>query len=121
MSCSHVRGVAVLASLFLSTTALADIAPDNASQCTSLKAGAVCRTDDGKVGTCVATLISRPDYSEGPPPKMTQVEVLLCVASASARSAVPSLSPFALAGAVLAMMLAVLGARWLQGRKGHPA
>jgi hypothetical protein len=70
--------------------AFADIVPDEVGLCSGKAAGAAC-TVDGVAGTCVETMVSRPDYSSGIPPKYRQVKMLACVATAkgSARSVLP--------------------------------
>jgi hypothetical protein len=101
--------------VLLSSAVLADIPPDNSSQCQGAKAGSTCTTDDGASGTCVAQLVSRFDYSDGVPPKTKQVEMMICVATAAAPSAVRSSPPFLAAGIVLLAMLALIGVK-LTGR-----
>ena len=64
----------------LAAPAFADIIPDEVAVCRGLAAGAACVTD-GVAGTCVETVVSRPDYSSGIPPKYKQVKMLSCVAS----------------------------------------
>jgi hypothetical protein len=114
-----IRRLTFAVSLAVGVGALADIPPDNAAQCSSAKAGAACTTDDGRVGTCVATMVSRPDYSQGVPPKTKQVEMLLCVASASATSAVP-LAPV-VAGACVLLLVTVLVVARLFSKPGRSA
>lgn len=94
----------LLAALTCSTVTLADVPPSNSRQCQGAATGTACTTDDGKPGTCIATMVSRPDYSAGFPPKTKQVEMVLCVASASAKQVSPF--PFAIGAA---LMLVVLG------------
>ena len=74
----------------LAVPAFADIIPDEVAVCRGKAAGAAC-VADGVAGTCVETLVSRPDYSSGIPPKYKQVKMLGCVATAkgSARSGLP--------------------------------
>lgn len=97
----------------ISSAALADIPPSNASQCHGSKPGAACTTDDGKAGTCLTQKVGRLDYSEGVPPKSIEVDMLICVASASAR--VPVAPPYLAAGGVLAVMAILIGLK-LAGR-----
>ena len=115
-----IRRLTFAASLAMAVVALADIPPDNSAQCSSAKAGAACTTDDGRVGTCVPTMVSRPDYSEGVPPKTKQVEMLLCVASASAKSAVP-VAPIAAGAGVLLLVGGIFVARRLSKGRGRSA
>lgn len=105
----------LLLTLSLSTSALADIPPDNSTQCRSSNAGSACTTDDGAAGTCVAQMMGRLDYSDGVPPKMKQVEMLICVKTAPATSAVRSSAPFLAAGLLLLAMLGLIGMK-LAGR-----
>jgi hypothetical protein len=93
----------------LSAVALADIPPSNASQCQGASAGGACTTDDGKAGTCVMQKVGRLDYSEGVPPKSIEVDMLICVASASAR--VATAPPYLAAGLVLLIMGALLAVK----------
>lgn len=112
----------LLLTLSLAGAALADIPPDNSTQCRGTSAGSACTTDDGAAGTCVAQMMSRLDYSEGVPPKMKQVEMLICVASAKATSAVRSAPPFVAAGVLLVAMLALIGVKLAgRGRRGATA
>jgi len=111
---------ALLLTLLLSGVSLADIPPDNSSQCQSSNAGSSCTTDDGAAGSCVAQMMSRFDYSAGVPPKLKQVEMLICVASAPATSTVRSAPPFVAAGLLLVAMLALIGVK-LAGRRRRSA
>lgn len=83
--------------LVLSTggLAFADIAPDNLAGYRGKSAGTACQTDDGQPGVCTKTMVSRPDYSEGPPPKYRQVEYLLCAGTSTATARAPSPAPWA--------------------------
>ncbi|MDX2010561.1 MAG: hypothetical protein SFW67_10240 [Myxococcaceae bacterium] len=104
----------------VSSAALADVPPSNASQCQGAQAGAACTTDDGKAGTCLTQKVGRLDYSEGVPPKSIEVDMLICVASASARVAVAP--PYLAAGAVLAVMALLLGLKLAgRGRRLSPS
>lgn len=97
-------------------TAWADLPAPNTAGCAGLSAGAPCKTDKGAAGSCVTTMVTRPDYSQGPPPTYKQVEVLVCVATAPATRAF-EVPVAAWLGAALA---AVAGAAaWLsrQGRR----
>lgn len=96
--------------------AFADIPPANASQCQGASAGAACTTDDGQPGTCVTSMVSRPDYSSGFPPKVKQVPMLLCVASASARAHQLPLARWA--GLLALVLLATAGVRVLRSSAG---
>jgi hypothetical protein len=108
--------------VLLSSAALADIPPANSSQCQGAKAGSTCTTDDGARGTCVTQWVSRLDYSDGVPPKTRQVEMLLCVSTAPATSAVRSAPPFLAAGFVLLLMLALIAVRLAdRGRRSATA
>jgi hypothetical protein len=111
----------VLSLALAAAPALADIPPDNSSQCRSAKAGAPCTTDDGKPGTCISQKVGRLDYSEGVPPKSVQVDMLICVPSVSAKSAVPATAPFLLSALVLAMMLGLLVTKVAARRRVGPA
>ncbi|MBL8937189.1 MAG: hypothetical protein JNM69_21700 [Archangium sp.] len=111
-----------LAALLVGTVALADIPPSNSIQCQSAQAGAACTTDDGKPGTCTTQLVSRPDYSGGFPPKTKQVEMLLCVASVTARSTTTSSPPFFAAGALMLVMLGLIVSKLVgRGRRSAAA
>lgn len=71
------------AAAVLSTCSVwADIPPKDSETCRAAKVGAKCKTDDQKVGTCVKTICSRNDYSDGPPPKVVAVECLVCATPA---------------------------------------
>lgn len=96
-------------SVLLAGVAWADILPPDTHQCSGLKAGAACTTDAGGPGTCVAQQMGRRDYTHGVPPRVVQVEVLVCVSTASAKS----VAPRALAiGWLSAMLLMVFLAGW---------
>lgn len=111
-----------LAITLVASLALADIPPSNSSQCHSAQAGAACTTDDGKPGTCLKQLVGRLDYSEGVPPKTKQVEMLLCVASVTARSGVTNSPPFFAAGALLLVMLGLIVTKLVgRGRRSAAA
>ncbi len=108
--------------MFVATVALADIPPSNSSQCGNSQAGAACTTDDGKPGTCLKQMVGRLDYSEGVPPKTKQVEMLLCVASVTARSSVTSSPPFFAAGALMLVMLGLIVTKLVsRGRRSAAA
>jgi len=115
-----IRRLTFAVSLATGVVAFADIPPDNAAQCMSAKAGGACTTDDGRIGTCVPTMVSRPDYSQGVPPKTKQVEMLVCVASASAKSAVP-LAPVVAGAGVLLLVGGLFVARLLSKNRGRSA
>ncbi|MBM4779708.1 MAG: hypothetical protein GQE15_18545 [Archangiaceae bacterium] len=111
-----------LAVLLVAGVALADIPPSNSTQCHSAQTGAACTTDDGKPGTCLKQLVSRLDYSEGVPPKTKQVEMLLCVASVTARSTATSSPPFFAAGALMLVMLGLIVTKLVsRGRRSAAA
>jgi hypothetical protein len=95
----------VLLVAVLAVPAFADILPDEVYTCRNKVAGGACTTGDGQAGTCVETLVSRPDYSSGIPPTYKQVKMLSCVATAkgSARSILPWL------GAGLAFLALLAG------------
>jgi len=105
----------------LALPALADIAPKNSRGCSGKQPGAACTTDDGSAGTCTEQLVSRPDYSNGPPPTYKQVKMVLCVATAPASARVPSLFP-TLGGLLLALLAtgAALVARRHPGARPSP-
>jgi hypothetical protein len=110
-----------LAFVFVSCAAslvLADIPPANSASCRGQAAGAACKTDDGLPGTCVEQLVSRPDYSNGPPPTYKQVKVLICVASSTAMARSPSMGPV-WTGLVLALLAGA--AAWALRRPGARA
>ncbi|MBE2253917.1 MAG: hypothetical protein IAE78_30590 [Myxococcus sp.] len=106
---------ALVALVLGASVARADVPAANSTQCQGAAAGSACVTDDGAAGTCVAQLVSRFDYSEGVPPKTKQVELLLCVASASAAQA--TRAPTWLAGALLLLVMSGLIAVKLAGRR----
>lgn len=109
-----------LAVMVVAAVALADIAPSNSTQCS--QANTACTTDDGKPGTCLKQLVSRLDYSDGIPPKTKQVEMLLCVASVTARSTVSSSPPFFAAGALMLVMLGLIVTKLVsRGRRSAAA
>jgi len=72
------------ASLLFATAALADVITGDVATCRGKNAGAPCRTQAGAAGTCVETMVSRPDYSHGVPPTYRQVKTLECRATAGA-------------------------------------
>lgn len=59
------------------TVALADVISDEEAQCRSKKEGDACEIGSEK-GTCTKSTCGRNDYSEGVPPKMKQVECMIC-------------------------------------------
>lgn len=79
--------VALLAALF-ALPAFADVITDDVANCRGLTAGAACTTPEGGAGTCIETVVSRPDYSSGVPPTYRQVKMLSCQASGKATSKV---------------------------------
>lgn len=93
--------------VLISTGAAADILPDDVAVCQSKALGAKCVTDEGVEGTCQETLVSRPDYSGGIPPKYKQVKMLTCVTAAkgTARSMLPW---FGAGLSFLALLMAML-------------
>lgn len=108
------RLVFVLA-LCAASLALADIPPANSRSCGDKRAGAPCTMDDGAPGVCAEQLVSRPDYSNGPPPSYKQVKVMICVASSSAMARAPSMSPV-WTGLMLALLAGA--AAWALRRPG---
>ncbi|MEW6433113.1 MAG: hypothetical protein AB1730_16540 [Myxococcota bacterium] len=98
--------------------ALADIPPANSASCRDQGAGAACTTDDGLAGTCVETLVTRPDYSNGPPPTYKQVKMMICVASSTAMARAPSMEPI-WTGLLLALLAGA--AAWALWRPGARA
>lgn len=90
------------------SAAVADIAPSNAAQCRDKQAGAKCTLDEGGAGTCQERFVTRPDYSNGPPPTYRQVKMMVCVAAATKKSAV---EPWGLALAALGVALVSLVVR----------
>jgi hypothetical protein len=74
----------LVASLLFASAALADVITEDVAACRDKSAGAPCKTESGAAGTCVETMVSRPDYSNGPPPTYRQVKMLECRATAGA-------------------------------------
>lgn len=102
------KNVIIVVVVLSASAALADILPDDVAVCQSKALGAKCVTDEGVEGTCQETLVSRPDYSGGIPPKYKQVKMLTCVTAAkgTARSMVPWLGlGLGFFAALLAMVL----------------
>lgn len=94
--------------LVLSLSAWADILPDEQVDCRGKQSGAACTTPDGNAGTCVEMKFSRPDYSQGVPPRgYTTYTALGC------KQTVPAASKSMLAwlGAALAFLAMVAAAR----------
>ncbi len=56
---------------------LADVISDEEAQCRTKNAGDPCEIGSEK-GTCAKSTCARNDYSEGVPPKMKQVECMIC-------------------------------------------
>ena len=82
--------------LVLSLPAWADIAPAETADCRGKSAGAACTTPDGNAGTCVEMKFSRPDYSQGVPPRgYTTYTALGCKQTAPAASKPPRGPPIA--------------------------
>lgn len=81
------KRVVVLVALF-ALPAFADVITDDVANCRGLTAGAACTTPEGGAGTCIETIVSRPDYSSGVPPTYRQVKMLSCQASGNATSKV---------------------------------
>lgn len=95
--------------LVLSLPAWADIAPDETADCRGKKSGAACTTPEGTAGTCVEMKFSRPDYSQGVPPRgYTTYTALGCKQTAPAPA---SKSALAWLGAALAFLAMVAAAR----------
>lgn len=111
-----VTRVALAVVMLGGATGWADLPAPNAEGCFGLAAGAPCKTDNGSAGACVATTVTRPDYSQGPPPTYKQVELLVCVSSARATRAF-EVPVAAWLGAALAALAGA--AAWLsrQGRR----
>lgn len=104
--------------LLATSLALADIIPANSASCRDKGAGAACTMDDGAAGVCAEQLVTRPDYSNGPPPTYKQVKVMICVASSSAMARAPSRSPV-WTGLMLALLAGA--AAWALRRPGARA
>ncbi|MBM4779707.1 MAG: hypothetical protein GQE15_18540 [Archangiaceae bacterium] len=68
----------LVATLALSSVALADLVSDTESACRDKKAGDACRASLS-AGVCTASKCSRNDYSEGIPPKQKVVDCLKCL------------------------------------------
>ena len=79
--------LAVATTWLFATSALADVAPPDISDCRKRAAGDSCQTDDGKTGACEKDTCYRNDYSDGPPPRSVAYECLRCKAGAKPRSA----------------------------------
>ena len=94
--------------LLLALPAWADIPPAETADCRGKQAGAACTTPDGNAGTCVEMQFSRPDYSQGVPPRGTTTYTALgCKQTAPAASK----SLLAWLGAALAFLAMVAAAR----------
>jgi hypothetical protein len=64
--------------------AWADIPPRDTGGCRGdAKAGAACKTDDGKAGTCATSTCSRKKYVPGQPLTFVNVDCLKCVVGAA--------------------------------------
>jgi hypothetical protein len=94
-----------LAALCLPSLALADIASPAQSACDGKEAGAPCSVG-GLSGTCQEVLVTRPDYSEGPPPTYTQVKVLQCVGTSAGQTRAREAALGGLALAAVALVAA---------------
>jgi hypothetical protein len=115
------RALLVVACLMTPFLAFADIPPQDSMDCRSKVAGATCKTDDGKSGTCKTVKRSRRDYGSGMPPKMIEVDMLICEApkpaDAGVRSEADSRSRLPLAFGVTALGLGALTSLALRRRK----
>jgi len=135
----HPQRLLLLAALFLSPLAWADIAPPPRESCEDARAGARCLTGSGSGGTCQWRKCSRLDYSNGVPPVSVEYDCLQCIAVAplampsTRASAAESLSTTAPASVPAtkglgwtvmpwaALALAVLVATWLSRRRSQSA
>lgn len=98
--------------------ALADIPPANSASCRDRGVGAPCTMEDGQLGKCVEQFVSRPDYSNGPPPTYKQVKMMICVPAVPAMARAPSMGPL-WTGLLLALLAAA--AAWALRRPGARA
>ncbi len=79
----------------------ADIAPVNTFQCRGKEAGSRCTLEEGGAGVCQEGLVTRPDYSNGPPPTYRQVKMMICVPVTKQQASAPwALAIVALGAAV---------------------
>ncbi|MGV3621101.1 MAG: hypothetical protein ACO1OB_09810 [Archangium sp.] len=98
-----------LLTLLFALTALpafADLITDDVANCRGLTAGAACTTPEGVAGTCVETLVTRPDYSSGVPPTYRQVKMLSCQSTGKATSKISS-AWLGIGMAFLALIIAI--------------
>lgn len=99
------KKLVLLVTLF-ALPAFADVITQDVANCRGLSAGAPCTTPEGGAGTCIETLVTRPDYSNGVPPSYRQVKMLSCQASGKATSKV-STAWLGLGMAFVALMFAI--------------
>lgn len=84
----------------VASAALADVPPPDSSGCNGKQAGASCKNDQDKPGSCVAAKCTRNDYSGGVPPKSVEYDCLRCTGPAeksSSCASVPGEAMFGLA------------------------
>lgn len=110
MNRSSLTSLALLASLSLAGLARADIPPDGFAECQGKSGGAACTLPSGVAGTCTTVNVNRPDYSNGFPPGVKQVPMLLCVAPAGAANRVNANALMGLMA--LAAGMVALGSWW---------
>lgn len=99
------KRAALLLVLFASP-AFADLVTEDVANCHGLTAGAACTAPDGSAGTCVESIVSRPDYSQGVPPKYNQVKTLRCQSTANAQPKI-STAWLGLGMAFIALVIAI--------------
>lgn len=135
----HPQRLLLLAAIFLSSLARADIAPPYPEPCAGEQAGASCLTDSGSDGTCQWRKCSRLDYSNGVPPVSVEYDCLQCIAvaplampstrasaaeSRSTTAPAPVPATKGLGWTVMtwaSLALAVLMAGWLSRRRSQSA
>ena len=110
----------VAVALTCSSFAFADILPREVADCRDKASGAACTTPEGQAGTCQEMNVTRPDYSDGVPPKYKTVKMLGCVATAKAQARVGVL-PWLGAGLAFLALAAGLATRKKPGLAAHPA
>ncbi|WP_309894800.1 hypothetical protein [Archangium sp.] len=129
----------LLAALFFSSLAWADIAPFDPDPCERAQAGAGCITESGSDGTCQWRKCSRLDYSKGVPPVSVEYDCLQCIVAAplaqpstraSAAEALSTAAPASVPATKgpgwtvmpwASLALAVLVASWLSRRRSQSA
>lgn len=109
---------AALLLLVLSLPAWADLAPAETADCRGKSAGAACTTPDGNAGTCVEMQFSRPDYSQGVPPRGTSTYTAL-----GCKQTAPAANTHLLAwlGAAMAFFAMVAASRTLRSPRAGAA